>query len=64
MNCEECPIKEECEELGLKAEKFCPILYVVKRYLRREIEEAKALHEMKKLLKTFSEKMETFKGGF
>ena len=62
MNCEKCPIKEECEELGLKAEKFCPILYVVKRYLRREIEEAKAFHKMKKLLKVYAEKMKTFRG--
>ena len=49
MNCEECPIKEECEELKLKAEKFCPILYVVKRYLKREIGEAETFYCMRKL---------------
>jgi len=49
LNCEECPIKEECEELKLKAEKFCPILYVVKRYLKREIEEAETFYRIQKL---------------
>jgi len=49
LNCDKCPIEKECEELELKAENFCPIIYVVKRYLQREIAEAKFANEMEKL---------------
>ena len=55
MNCETCPIKEECDKNNLKLGDKCPLLFVITHYGKHLIDEARALYELKQFRKEFED---------